>query len=49
MSDELPPLSQLGKPSVIPPSPDAAVLEVVANPHPGELYLVRFTSPEFTT
>ena len=25
------------------------MLERVANPHPGELYLVRFTCPEFTT
>jgi 7-cyano-7-deazaguanine reductase len=25
------------------------VLETVANPHPGMLYLVRFTQPEFTT
>lgn len=42
-------LTQLGRPSPIPPSPDAAVLETVANPQPDELYLVRVTAPEFTT
>jgi 7-cyano-7-deazaguanine reductase len=30
-------------------SPDEAVLERVANPHPGALYLARFTAPEFTS
>jgi 7-cyano-7-deazaguanine reductase len=29
-------------------SPDEAVLERVANPHPDALYLARFTAPEFT-
>jgi len=42
-------LSLLGKPSRLPASPDAALLETVANPHPGTTYLVRFTAPEFTT
>ncbi|HEV8029214.1 MAG TPA: preQ(1) synthase [Stellaceae bacterium] len=42
-------LTQLGKHVTPPASPDAAVLEKVANPHPGETYLVRFTCPEFTT
>ncbi len=42
-------LTQLGRPAGIPASPDQAVLETVANPHPDELYLVRFTCPEFTT
>lgn len=42
-------LRQLGRPSSIPASPDAAVLETVANPEPGELYVVRLTAPEFTT
>jgi 7-cyano-7-deazaguanine reductase len=42
-------LKQLGAPAPLPASPDAAVLEKVANPHPGETYLVRFTAPEFTT
>jgi 7-cyano-7-deazaguanine reductase len=42
-------LSQLGRPIPLPASPEAACLEWVANPHPGTLYLVRFTCPEFTT
>ncbi len=42
-------LSQLGQPTGLPSSPDEAVLETVANPHPGLLYLVRFTCPEFTS
>jgi 7-cyano-7-deazaguanine reductase len=44
-----PPLTQLGRPTALPASPAAAVLETVPNPHPGTLYLVRFTAPEFTT
>ena len=43
-----PPLTQLGQPSRLPESPDKAVLEKVANPHPDTVYLVRFTAPEFT-
>src|SRR5437762_353737 len=42
-------LTQLGRPSALPETPDGAVLETVPNPHPGTLYLVRFTCPEFTT
>ena len=45
----LPPLTQLGQAAALPPSPDQAVLETVPNPHPGSLYLVRFTAPEFTS
>ncbi|GBD43027.1 NADPH-dependent 7-cyano-7-deazaguanine reductase [bacterium HR40] len=41
-------LTQLGRPTVLPASPGEAVLETVPNPHPGTLYLVRFTCPEFT-
>ena len=41
-------LTQLGRRADMPASPDEAVLETVANPHPGETYLVRFTCPEFT-
>ncbi len=41
-------LSQLGRQADIPASPDDAALETVANPHAGDLYLVRFTCPEFT-
>jgi 7-cyano-7-deazaguanine reductase len=42
-------LTQLGHEARIPASPDEAKLETVANPNPGELYLVRFTAPEFTS
>lgn len=42
-------LTQLGAKASIPTSPDAAVLERVPNPHPGTLYLARFTAPEFTS
>ena len=42
-------LTQLGHRSALPESPDAAVLETVPNPHPGLLYAVRFTCPEFTS
>ena len=42
------PLTQLGRQAAIPASPDEAVLERVANPHAGTLYLARFTAPEFT-
>ena len=41
-------LTQLGQPTRLPASPDQAKLECVANPHPGVLYAVRFTCPEFT-
>ena len=44
-----PDLTILGKPAVLPASPAEAVIETVANPHPGERYLVRFTCPEFTS
>ena len=42
-------LTQLGHRSALPQSPEAAVLETVPNPHPGVLYSVRFTCPEFTS
>ncbi len=41
-------LTQLGAKAALPASPAAAKIETVANPHPGTLYLVRFTCPEFT-
>ena len=44
-----PHLTQLGRPTPLPGSPDEAAIETVANPHPGQLYLVRFTCPEFTS
>jgi 7-cyano-7-deazaguanine reductase len=42
-------LTQLGKSVEQPESPEAAILEKVANPEPGVTYLVRFTAPEFTS
>lgn len=42
-------LKQLGKKSAIAGSPDKAVLEYVANPHPDVDYVIRFTCPEFTS
>jgi 7-cyano-7-deazaguanine reductase len=42
-------LTQLGRPSELPASPDEARLETVPNPQAGSLYLVRFTCPEFTS
>ncbi|MGZ9034340.1 MAG: preQ(1) synthase [Rhodospirillales bacterium] len=49
MTDAAPGLTQLGRPTPIPDSPDAAVVETVANPEVNELYVVRLTAPEFTT
>lgn len=49
MSDEAPPLRHLGRMAAPPASPEAAVLDVVANPHPETLYAVRFVCPEFTS
>ena len=42
-------LEQLGQNTTQPQSPDEAQLEVVPNPQAGEVYLVRFTCPEFTS
>ncbi|HEY5210026.1 MAG TPA: preQ(1) synthase [Stellaceae bacterium] len=42
-------LKQLGAHVALPASPETAVLERVANPQPGTLYLARFTAPEFTS
>jgi 7-cyano-7-deazaguanine reductase len=39
----------LGRRAAPPASPDEAVLDTVPNPHPGQLYAVRFTAPEFTS
>jgi 7-cyano-7-deazaguanine reductase len=41
--------AHLGQASALPASPEAATLDYPANPHPGLLYLVRFTAPEFTS
>lgn len=42
-------LSMLGSSVKTPQKPEDAVLEKVKNPHPHELYVVRFTCPEFTS
>jgi 7-cyano-7-deazaguanine reductase len=42
-------LTQLGRRTRLPASPDKAKLETVPNPHPGLVYVVRFICPEFTT
>ncbi len=42
-------LTQLGAAAALPASPEAAVLETVANPHTQAPYMVRFTAPEFTS
>ncbi len=42
-------LTQLGSNISLPESPDAAVLEKVANPQRDSRYVVRFTCPEFTS
>ncbi len=41
-------LTQLGRETPLPSSPGEAVLERFPNPHPGKLYVVRLTVPEFT-
>ena len=46
MSDQT--LTQLGRETALPASPDEAVLERVPNPHPDADYVARFTCPEFT-
>ena len=42
-------ITLLGRPTELPTSPEAAVLDRLPNPHPDTPYLVRFTVPEFTT
>jgi 7-cyano-7-deazaguanine reductase len=39
---------QLGTPTRVPASPEEAVLDRIANPHPDTVYVARFTFPEFT-
>ena len=48
MSDK-PNTTHLGHHSPLPASPGEAVLDYVPNPRAGELYLVRFAAPEFTS
>jgi 7-cyano-7-deazaguanine reductase len=42
-------LTQLGRPTKLPSSPEEACLERVPNPAPGRRYTIRFTCPEFTS
>ncbi len=42
-------LTQLGGKTIWPASPDAAVLEKIANPQAGIRYVARFTCPELTS
>ncbi len=49
MGRKPPQVTALGGSSRLPESPDKAVLERVANPHPDTHYAARFTAPEFTT
>ncbi len=49
MNRENPDVTQLGKAVDLPTSPESALLERVANPHPDTVYLARFTAPEFTS
>ena len=42
-------LHHLGRQSTLPTSPQEAVLDYVANPRAGSLFLVRFAAPEFTS
>ena len=41
-------LTQLGRNAPPPATPEEAVLDRIANPHPDVDYAVRFTAPEFT-
>src|ERR1051325_5750402 len=43
------PFMHLGQAGKMHATPEAAVLERVANPHPDVTYLVRFAAPEFTS
>lgn len=42
-------LTQLGRATPMPASPEEAQLERVPAPHKGTRYVVRFTAPEFTS
>ena len=48
MPTKPPKVTQLGRQTAQPSSPEEALLERVPNPHPDTHYLARFTAPEFT-
>jgi len=45
----MPTETMLGLDTPLPESPEAARLDPVANPHPGTVYVARYTCPEFTS
>lgn len=49
MNDVYKDIKGLGANVPLPDSPEQAELEAVPNPQAGELYLARFTAPEFTS
>ncbi len=49
MKRKTPDVTLLGQQAGVPDSPEKAVLERVANPHPDTVYVARFTAPEFTS
>jgi len=49
MTDRFADLEHLGGKTAMPASPDAAILERVANDHTDTQYVARFTCPEFTS
>ncbi len=49
MTEDYSGLTQLGRTTGVPASPEAAVLERVPNPQPDTRYVVRFACPEFTS
>ena len=49
MSDVYKDIKGLGQNVPLPEDPEKATLEAVSNPQAGELYLARFTAPEFTS
>lgn len=49
MKRKNPDVTQLGQTVALPETPQSALLERVANPHPDTVYVARFTAPEFTS
>ena len=49
MKRKTPDVKQLGQPTAMPATPQAALLERVADPHSDTFYVARFTAPEFTS
>ncbi len=48
-AQDYPRLTQLGRSTPLPSSPEQAKLERVPNPAPGKPFVTRFTCPEFTS